>query len=146
MPSRWASRWSPDHAFEQLGEVDCRARYWLAARCGRGSARSWLCRFPFKGALEDGAQQDVIEVSETSRMEPSELRERAQREANELGPEPLDRRERVLWSEERRGCLILLDALADHDPALLRRAALAVAEDLSDPLARTLLLEAADAT
>jgi hypothetical protein len=77
-------------------------------------------------------------------VEPSDLRERAREEAIELGPEPVDRHERALWSEERRGALILLSALADYDPVLLRRAALAVAEDLADPLARTLLLEAAE--
>jgi hypothetical protein len=82
---------------------------------------------------------------QTPGMRPSELRDRAQQEAAELGPEPLDPRDRAVWSEERRGCLVLLDALAEHDATLLRRAALAVAEDLSDPLARALLLEAADA-
>jgi hypothetical protein len=83
-------------------------------------------------------------VSQTSPMEPSELRGQAQQEADELGPEPLDSRERALWHEERRGALILLSALADYNSALLRRAALALAEDLSDPVARALLLEAAD--
>jgi hypothetical protein len=77
-------------------------------------------------------------------MEPGELRDRAQHEADELGPEPLDRRECALWREERRGALILLSALADDDPALIRRAALALTENLGDPVARVLLLEAAE--
>jgi hypothetical protein len=61
-----------------------------------------------------------------------------------LATEPLDRGERGLWREERRCAVILLAALADHDPALLRRAALEVADELGDAQARALLLDAAE--
>jgi hypothetical protein len=61
----------------------------------------------------------------------------------ELGPEPSDRQERSLWREERRGALVLLAALADYDPALLRRAMLDGADDRLEPGARELLLDAA---
>ncbi|HEV3451798.1 MAG TPA: hypothetical protein VG869_11410 [Acidimicrobiia bacterium] len=57
-------------------------------------------------------------------MDASELRAQAIQEADELGPEPIDRNEHALWLEERRGAIVLLSALADHDPAVLRRAAL----------------------
>lgn len=56
---------------------------------------------------------------------------------------PLDRQERALWQEERNGAVILLAALADHDAAILRRAALEVATELSDRPATALLLDAA---
>jgi hypothetical protein len=77
-------------------------------------------------------------------VELKELRERAHQEADELGPEPVDAHARALWLDERRGAVVLLAALVDNDPVPLRRAALEIAEDLSNPLARTLLLEAAD--
>ena len=75
-------------------------------------------------------------------MDAAELRGRAQLE-EELGPEPLDPHERTLWQEERRGALVLLAGLADYDAALLRRAALGVADELSDRTAQGLLLDAA---
>jgi hypothetical protein len=71
------------------------------------------------------------------------LRARARQEADELGPEPLEPRERAQWQEERRGAVVLLAALADYDVAVLRRAALEVADELGDPGARSLLLDAA---
>jgi hypothetical protein len=55
----------------------------------------------------------------------------------------LDRREQSQWQEERRGAVVLLAALADYDAARLRRAALDVADELGDPGARSLLLDAA---
>jgi hypothetical protein len=49
-------------------------------------------------------------------------------------------------ARERRGAIVLLSALADHDPAVLRRAALQIADELPDREARALLLDtAADA-
>jgi hypothetical protein len=42
---------------------------------------------------------------------PQELRERASREADEIGPEPASRREREVWTEERRGAVVLLASL-----------------------------------
>jgi hypothetical protein len=76
-------------------------------------------------------------------VDAADLRTRARREAEELGPEPLERHDRALWREERRGAVVLLAALGDYDAALLRRAALDVADELSDQTARKLLLDAA---
>jgi hypothetical protein len=73
----------------------------------------------------------------------SELRSRAEQEADELGPEPIDPSEHALWLEERRGAVDLLAGLGDWDRALLRRAALEVASEWSDSRVRELLLDAA---
>ncbi len=73
-----------------------------------------------------------------------ELRERARREAEELGSEPADRQEHWAWLEERRGATALLASLTDWDVALLSRAAIDLVDGPIDPLARELLLEAAD--
>jgi len=73
----------------------------------------------------------------------SELRSRAEQEANELGPEPSDANEHALWLEERRGAIELLAGLGDWDSALLRRAALQVASEWVDASASRLLLDAA---
>jgi hypothetical protein len=53
----------------------------------------------------------------------AELRTRAKAEAADLGPVPANAREHELWVEERRGAVVLLAALADHDRQLLRSAA-----------------------
>jgi hypothetical protein len=75
-------------------------------------------------------------------MTPRELRARAEQEADELGPEPIESKERLLWLEERRGAVELLAGLGDWDSALLRRAALQVANEWADARARQLLLDA----
>ena len=51
-----------------------------------------------------------------------ELRERA-KEADELGPVPVNPREHEMWVEERRGAIVLLAGLADWNRQLLRSAA-----------------------
>jgi hypothetical protein len=79
---------------------------------------------------------------ETSPVTPQELRARARQDADELGPKPEDPRELRLWTEERRGAVVLLALLADRDAALLRRAALEVAGEWVDPVTRDLLLDA----
>jgi hypothetical protein len=56
-------------------------------------------------------------------MDVDELLNRAKVEVAELGPVPANRREHQLWVEERRGAVVLLAALADHDGQLLRSAA-----------------------
>lgn len=77
-------------------------------------------------------------------MTTSELRDRARRELDELGPEPLyDPRERALWAEERRGAVVLLASLADWHTHLCRKAALELGE-LTDAAVVRLLLDAAD--
>ena len=77
-------------------------------------------------------------------MNAAELRTRAREEADELGPEPVSRAERALWQEELRGAVVLLAGLANYDSALLRRAALAVVDELVDRPARDLLFAAAE--
>ena len=88
---------------------------------------------PPQGARGRGKLRDVT---------PHELRARAMQEANELGPEPADPRDRRLWLEERRGAVVLLAYLADRDPAQLRAAALELAGEWVDPVTRDLLLDA----
>ncbi|HEV3451322.1 MAG TPA: hypothetical protein VG869_08965 [Acidimicrobiia bacterium] len=68
-------------------------------------------------------------------MNASKLRARAREEADELGPEPADPRERWQWDEEWQGAVQLLAGLADYDPAALRQAALEIAEDLDNRIA-----------
>jgi hypothetical protein len=76
-------------------------------------------------------------------MHPAELRDRARKEIEELGSEPIDRATRTPWREERRGAPVLLAALADYDSALLRRATLEEANTKLDAEARALLLDSA---
>lgn len=76
-------------------------------------------------------------------MTPAELRTRAQQEAEELGPEPVDPSDHDLWLEGRRGTVELLAGLGDWDGALLRRAALQVANEWTDARTSGLLLDAA---
>jgi hypothetical protein len=64
-----------------------------------------------------------------TRWTPAERRARANAEADELGPVPIDPRERELWAAERRGAVELLASYAGWDAALLRRAALEVASE-----------------
>ena len=59
-------------------------------------------------------------------MGPSELGQRAVQEAAELGPQPNARGKRSLWRKERHGAAVLLAALADYEPMVLRRAGLVV--------------------
>jgi hypothetical protein len=77
-------------------------------------------------------------------MTAAELRARAIQEAAELGSEPVDLARRRLWREARRSAVLLLSFLADRDASLLRRAALEAAGEWVDPVARNLLLDAAD--
>lgn len=79
-------------------------------------------------------------------MDLADLRARAAEEANELGPEPLDAREHGAWTEERRGAVELLAALAGWDQALLRRATLEIAYEWADRSATQLLIDTADTT
>jgi hypothetical protein len=72
------------------------------------------------------------------------LRDRAINEAAMLGPEPADPPRLRLWRDARRSAVLLLSFLADRDAPLLRRAALAMAGEWVDPVARNLLLDAAD--
>ena len=75
-------------------------------------------------------------------MTAAELAERARQQIHELG-EPLDDpTDRTTWAEEQRSAIQLLEALADHNGALLREAALLIPADEA-PAARDLLLEAA---
>jgi hypothetical protein len=48
-----------------------------------------------------------------------------------------------MWSEETRGAVVLLAALADRDPALLRGAANRRAQEWESVTVRGLLLDAA---
>lgn len=48
-----------------------------------------------------------------------------------------------MWYEERRRTVSRLAAMADNDPAVLRRAALEIATEHSDRPATALLLDAA---
>jgi hypothetical protein len=73
----------------------------------------------------------------------AELRTRAEREAVELGPEPIDPGERGAWCEERRGAVELLAALANWDSAQLRRAALMSVDERMRREVAELLLAAA---
>jgi hypothetical protein len=75
-------------------------------------------------------------------VDASELRARARREADELGPEPPGA-EAELWREERRGAVVLLAGLADDDVELLRQAANEMADEWADREAARLLLDAA---
>jgi hypothetical protein len=72
------------------------------------------------------------------------LRDRAINEAAMLGPEPADPPRLRLWRDARRSAVLLLSLLGDRDAPLLRRAALAVAGEWVDPVARDLLLDAAE--
>ena len=63
-------------------------------------------------------------------MLPAELRLQA---AQELGAESQSPRERALWIEERRGSIELLTSLADWNSDVLRRAALEVATEWTNP-------------
>lgn len=76
-------------------------------------------------------------------MTGQELRDQAQVELQELGPEPRRRSGRRLWREERRGIAVLLAGLADWDAVLLRRAAMRSPGDVGRGTC-ALLLEAAD--
>lgn len=76
-------------------------------------------------------------------MTPAELRTRAQREVEELGPEPEDPLDLAMWVEERRGAAALLAALAGWDGALLHRSAFEIADEWSDQVVVRLLLDAA---
>ena len=78
-------------------------------------------------------------------MNAADLRERAEQEADELGPEPIEFAERLLWLEERRGAVELLAGLGDWDSAMLRRAALQIASEWADAPTTQLLLDAAAA-
>jgi hypothetical protein len=75
-------------------------------------------------------------------MDALELRARACREADELGPEPPGT-EAELWREERWGAVVLLAGLADDNVELLRQAANQVATEWTDREAARLLLDAA---
>jgi hypothetical protein len=77
-------------------------------------------------------------------MKPQDLRARARQEIDELGPEPIDPGEHTAWAEERRGAMELLAALAEWNHAVLRRAALEVANEWSDRPASQLLLDASN--
>jgi hypothetical protein len=72
------------------------------------------------------------------------LRDRADLEVRELGPEPARRRARLEWRKERRAAVELLAALAGWDEHLLRRAALQPTPDGSK-VAAFLLVDAAAA-
>ena len=72
------------------------------------------------------------------------LRDRAINEAAMLGSEPADLPLLRLWRDARRSAVLLLSLLGDRDAPLLRRAALAVAGEWVDPVARDLLLDAAE--
>lgn len=73
------------------------------------------------------AEEDGVSLTEDRRTRP---------------PQREDPRELRLWTEERRGAVILLAFLADRDASLLRRAALEVAGEWVDPVTRDLLLDA----
>ena len=73
-------------------------------------------------------------------MNVPELRVRADAEIVELGREPADPRECATWMEGRRGVVMLLASLADHDAQRLRAAA---RSHQVATAARDLLLEAA---
>jgi hypothetical protein len=75
-------------------------------------------------------------------MTPTELRTRAVREIDNLGPEPVDPNNRAMWRADWHGAVVLLAALAGEDMALLRRAALEPADEWSDRAVRSLLLAA----
>lgn len=77
-------------------------------------------------------------------MTVQELRDRAHREAEELGPEPADMVEHSVWVEERRGAIELLAALTDWDAALLQRAAIVIADEWESALVSRLLFDAAE--
>ena len=77
-------------------------------------------------------------------MTPTELRTRAVREIDNLGPEPVDPSNRAVWHASWHGAVVLLAALAGEDMALLRRAALEPADEWSDRAVRSLLLAATD--
>jgi hypothetical protein len=51
-----------------------------------------------------------------------------------------------LWRDARCSAVLLLSLLGDRDAPLLRRAALAVAGEWVDPVARDLLLDAAESS
>ena len=78
-------------------------------------------------------------------MDAATLRKRARQELDELGPEPASLYDRTVWTEERRGVVELLAALADWDVHLLRRAAVQLAER-TDRGAAELLVDAAACT
>jgi hypothetical protein len=56
-------------------------------------------------------------------MNINDLRLRANRVLVDLGPEPVHPDEYEVWVAERREAALLLAALADNDPDLLRRTA-----------------------
>jgi hypothetical protein len=62
-------------------------------------------------------------------MDANELRNRAQAEILELGPEPADPRDREVWQMERHGAVVLLAGLADRDASMLKPAALGVGNE-----------------
>jgi anti-anti-sigma factor len=78
-----------------------------------------------------------------SPLTPHELRICAIQEASDLGPEPLDPRQRPAWRQERSVAVALLAALADADASLLRRATIELASEWTDRTVSGLLLEAA---
>jgi hypothetical protein len=77
-------------------------------------------------------------------MTPTELRNRAVREIDNLGPEPVDPSNRAMWRADWHGAVVLLAALAGEDMALLRRAALEPADEWSNRAVRSMLLAATD--
>ena len=85
-----------------------------AQECGRSSG----CPSRVPGPL-----RVVTPSRHTVGVDVAELRTRAKAEAADLGPVPANAREHELWVEERRGAVVLLAALADHDRQLLRSAA-----------------------
>jgi hypothetical protein len=68
------------------------------------------------------------------------LRVRANREASDLGPEPVDPTEHATWTEVRRTAVALLADLANRDPDALRRASIG---EWVPHASRGLLLDAA---
>jgi hypothetical protein len=75
-------------------------------------------------------------------VSPSELRDHALKEIDELGTEPPGP-ELELWREERWGAVVLLAGLADDDVELLRQAANEVSSEWTGRAAARLLLDAA---
>jgi len=63
----------------------------------------------------------------------AELRRRARREVDELGPEPSGGHDQARWIEEQRAAVELLAVLADWNTASLQRAAFQIADDPGRP-------------
>ena len=82
-------------------------------------------------------------LRKSARFSSPERHDLGRHHCHTLGPIPGDPRELEMWAMEHRGAVVLLAGLADWDAALLKRAALGVANEWTNRRASELLMDAA---